>query len=97
MEQTVERGQNHKEVIEDLIDIQQQIQLIWKKIETSTDRIIQKHENAMDQYEHTLTKLSQINNTIQFIWDTTNTMRNEIDDKLEWIQKYIGNTGWLID
>lgn len=70
--------------------------MIWEKIEQSTNRILVHHEEAIHQYEQTIQMLVQINDTIQYIWNLTNTMRTEIDQKLGWITDYIGNTGTLI-
>ncbi|XP_071874114.1 protein brambleberry [Bombus fervidus] len=92
-QQAIERSENHKEILEDLLNIQLQAQLIWDKIESSTDRIFAQHEAALVQYEQTLQKLGQINDTIQYIWNITNTMRTEIDEKLDWLTNYIGDTG----
>ncbi|XP_003403108.2 protein brambleberry isoform X1 [Bombus terrestris] len=92
-QQAIERSENHKEILEDLLNIQLQAQLIWDKIESSTDRIFAQHEAALVQYEQTLQKLGQINDTIQYIWNITNTMHTEIDEKLNWLTNYIGDTG----
>lgn len=62
--QAIERGENHQEILEDLTHIQEQAQLIWDKIESSTNRIFEQHEEALAQYEQTLEKLGQINDTI---------------------------------
>lgn len=92
-QQATERGANHQEVLQDLISIQEQMQLIWEKIESSTDRILDQHEKTLENYEQTMQKLTQINNTIQYIWNLTNIMRTEIDQKLGWITDYIDDTG----
>ncbi|XP_071631409.1 protein brambleberry [Temnothorax longispinosus] len=91
-QQAVEREENHKEVLEDLIRIQEQAQMIWEKIERSTNRILEHHEETIRQYEQTMQMLAQINDTIQYIWNLTNTMRTEVDQKLGWITNYIGDT-----
>lgn len=93
MEQATERGENHQELLEDLEKIQTQTQLLWEKIEISTNRIIEQNLEAAQQYEETLMKLERINQTIVYIWDLTNQMRTEIDKKLGWITEYIGTTG----
>lgn len=92
-QQATERGENHREILQDLIRLQEQAQAIWEKIESSTNRILEQHEEAIEQYEETFQKLEQINNTIQYIWDLTNAMRTEVDQKLGWITAYIGDTG----
>lgn len=93
--QATEQGENHKEILQDLINIQEQARSIWEKIESSTNNILTQHEEAIAQYEQTLQKLAQINDTIQYIWNLTNVMRIEVDQKLGWITDYIGNTGML--
>ncbi|XP_078043072.1 protein brambleberry [Augochlora pura] len=89
----LEHSENHKEILVDLVNIQEQAQLIWDRIESSTNRIFEQHEEAILQYENTLEKLAQINDTIQFLWNITNTMRAEVDEKLNWLTNYIGDTG----
>ncbi|KAG5308450.1 BMBL protein, partial [Acromyrmex insinuator] len=92
-QQAIERGENHKEVLQDLFTIQEQAQIIWEKIEQSTNYLLQQHEETILQYEQTMQMLTQINDTIQYIWNLTNTMRTEVDQKLGWITDYIGDTG----
>ncbi|XP_012135755.1 protein brambleberry [Megachile rotundata] len=92
-QQAIERGENHREILEDLMSIQEQAQVIWDKLESSTNRIFTQHEEALLQYEQTLQKLAQINETIQYVWNITNTMRAEVDEKLNWLTNYIGDTG----
>lgn len=76
--------------------IQEQAQSIWEKIEKSTNHILDRHEETIAQYEQTLHKLAQINDTIQYIWNLTDTIRREMDQKLGWITDYIGDTGEYI-
>lgn len=95
-QQAIERGENHQEVLQDLINIQEQAKMIWEKIEQSTNHILEQHEETIHQYEQTMQMLGQINDTIQYIWNLTNTMRTEIDQKLGWITDYIGDTGILL-
>ncbi|XP_032668557.1 protein brambleberry-like [Odontomachus brunneus] len=92
-QQSIKQGANHKEILQDLVYIQEQAQSIWEKIERSTNHILDRHEETIAQYEQTLHKLAQINDTIQYIWNLTDTMRREIDQKLGWITDYIGDTG----
>lgn len=89
----MEQGENHQEILQDLFNIQEQAQSIWEKIEISTNRIAEQHEETIVRYEQTMQKLVQINDTIQYIWNITNAMRMEIDQKLGWITDYIGDTG----
>ncbi|XP_076180261.1 uncharacterized protein LOC143153202 [Ptiloglossa arizonensis] len=92
-EEAIECGKNYREIRDDLMNIQEQIQLIWDKIKTSTDYIFAQHEGALIQYEQTVQKLAQMNETIQSVWNITNTMRVEVDQKLNWLTSYIGDTG----
>ncbi|KAL0099872.1 hypothetical protein PUN28_019950 [Cardiocondyla obscurior] len=92
-QQAIERGDNHREILQDLLNIQEQTQKIWEQIERSTNRILNHHEKTIRQYEQTMQMLKQINDTIQYIWNLTTSMRAEVDEKLGWITNYIGNTG----
>lgn len=80
-----------------MFNIQEQAQMIWEKIEQSTNHLLQQHEDTIHQYEQTMQMLMQINDTIQYIWNLTNTMRIEVDQKLGWITDYIGDTGMIQD
>lgn len=95
-QQAIERGENHQEILQDLLSIQEQAQTIWEKIEHSTNHVLEQHEEIIHQYEQTMQMLTQINDTIQYIWNLTNTMRTEVDQKLGWITNYIGDTGILL-
>ncbi|XP_018402480.1 PREDICTED: protein brambleberry-like [Cyphomyrmex costatus] len=92
-QQAVERGENHKEVLQDLFSIQEQAQMIWEKIEHNTNHLLQQHEETIHQYEQTMQMLTQINDTVQYIWNLTNTMSTEVNQKLGWITTYIGDSG----
>ncbi|CAD1471821.1 unnamed protein product, partial [Heterotrigona itama] len=91
--QTIEMKENHNEILEDLYSVQEQAQLMWDKIEASTHKIFDHHEATLVRYEQSLEKLNEINNTVQYIWNLTNSMRAEVDEKLNWLTSYIGDTG----
>lgn len=93
LDQAAERGQNHVELLSDLENIKVQAQLLWEKIESSTNRIIEQNHEAAVQYQETLNKLEKINETVLYVHNLTNSMRIEIDKKLGWITEYIGSTG----
>lgn len=95
--QTSERQDNHQEIIKDLMDIHKESQMLWEKIEESTNRIIRQNAEAAAQFDLTFDKLEKINDTIHFIWNVTESMRAEIDEKLGWITDYIGNTSKFIE
>ncbi|KAK2587708.1 hypothetical protein KPH14_003821 [Odynerus spinipes] len=95
VKQSTVRSESHKEILYDLTNIQNQAQLIWEKVESSTSLILDQHQEAADQYEKIIDKLAHINATIQFITDVTNKMRVEIEQtirQLIWITDYIGDT-----
>lgn len=75
------------------MNIQKRAELIWDKIEMSTERIVKQNFEAAAQFEKTLERLEKINGTIHYIGNVTESMKTEIDQKLEWIANYIGNTG----
>lgn len=91
--QALEIEENHNEILEDLYFVHQQVQLTLNKIETSTNKLSDHHEATLAQYEQTLEKLNEINNTVRYIWNLTNSMRAEVDEKLNWLTSYIGDTG----
>ncbi|XP_044007737.1 protein brambleberry-like [Aphidius gifuensis] len=93
LSQTDESRENHKELLDDLMNIQKRAELIWDKIEASTERIVKQNFEAAAQFEKTLERLEKINGTIYYIGNVTESMKTEIDQKLEWIANYIGNTG----
>ncbi|XP_014613458.1 PREDICTED: protein brambleberry-like [Polistes canadensis] len=96
VKQSAVHGESHKEILHDLTSIRNRAHLIWEKIESSTTLILDRHQEAVDQYEQMMQKLAHINDTIQFISNITNNMRTEIEQtirQLDWIIGYIGNTG----
>ena len=72
----------HQDIIKNLTNMQEQAY-----------KLLHKLENSADQYEQTLKKLDQINVSIKYVWDLTNKIRTEIDNKLGWINHYTDNTG----
>ncbi|XP_011297868.1 protein brambleberry isoform X2 [Fopius arisanus] len=92
MDQALEHQEHHQELLKDLMNIRKESQLIWDKIEHSTNRIVDQNADVVAQYDQTLEKLEKINDTVYFIWNVTKSMRHEIDEKLGWITDYIGKT-----
>ena len=84
---------NHQEVIKDLLAIQERAKLLWEKLESSTNHILEQNQEAVNQYSKTLVQLEKINETIHYIWNLTNMMHKEVDEKLGWITDYMDNTG----
>lgn len=66
---------------------------IWEKVELTTNNILKQHEDNIAQYQQTLQQLTKIHDTVQYIWNLTNAMRTEVDEKLGWITDYIGDAG----
>ncbi|XP_015180889.1 PREDICTED: protein brambleberry-like [Polistes dominula] len=96
VKQSAVHGESHKEILHDLTSIRNRAHLIWEKIESSTTLILNRHQEAADQYEQMMQKLAHINDTIQFISNISNNMRTEIEQtirQLDWITGYIGDTG----
>ena len=85
--------ENHDEILEDLYNVQEQAQVMWDKIEASTRNIFDYHEATLVRFEQAIEKLNQVNNTVYYIWNLTNSMRAEVDEKLNWLTSYIGDTG----
>lgn len=73
--------------------MQEKAHQIWDRIESSTNQIMEQNMEAAEQYEQTLKQLDQINQTVHFLLDLTNTLKAEVDEKLGWITNYIGDTG----
>ncbi|XP_043507040.1 protein brambleberry-like isoform X1 [Frieseomelitta varia] len=92
-QQTIEMEENHDEILEDLYNVQEQAQVMWDKIEASTRNIFDYHETTLIRFEQAIEKLNQVNNTVHYIWNLTNSMRAEVDEKLNWLTSYIGDTG----
>lgn len=94
-QQSIGRGQNHREILEDLSNIQEQVQSMWKKIESMSNDIMERHAETITQYEQMLQKLAQIDDAIQHVWNLTDTMRTEVDKKLGMIIDHISGIGTL--
>ncbi|KDR18720.1 protein brambleberry-like [Zootermopsis nevadensis] len=91
--QVNERRENHKQLLEDLDTILDQVSLIWKSIDHSTQEIIAQHASAAAQYNSTLHKLAQINITVNYLLNLLDKTRQEIDERLGWLTSLIGDTG----
>lgn len=77
--------------------MQDQARQIWDRIESSTNQIMEQNMEAAEQYEQTLKQLDQINQTVHFLLNLTNSLRTEVDQKLGWLTNYIGDTGKILN
>lgn len=96
LKQESDRKINHQEVMDDLLAIQDRAQKLWERLESSTNNILQQNQEAANQYIRTLEQLEQINKTVNFVWNLTNMMHTQVDEKLGWITDYISSTGKYI-
>lgn len=72
----------YHEVVNNLTSIQKQAQALLDKIQKSAD-----------QYDATLKKLGQINESINFLWDVTIKIRFEVEQRLAWLTNCLGSSG----
>lgn len=88
-----ERLANHQEILADLATIQFKAKEVWEKIENSTQKLLQQHTQASENYKETLHNLHLINETISHMMQVIEQVRTEISLKLGWLGKLLDGTG----
>ncbi|XP_033609951.1 protein brambleberry isoform X2 [Cryptotermes secundus] len=77
--QVNERRENHKQQLEDLRSVVDQVAVFWQRIDGRTQEILAHHESATAQYDSAIYKLSQISTTVNFLLDLLDKTRHDIE------------------
>ncbi|KAJ8969351.1 hypothetical protein NQ317_016136 [Molorchus minor] len=88
---------NHKELMEDLLQIQKKVQNIFKKIDESSNILLKQNEDFKEQYESTLKNLQEVNKTVHNLVTLVSGTRQALEERLAWITTALGGTDLAID
>ncbi|XP_064642760.1 protein brambleberry-like [Lineus longissimus] len=92
LEQQEDTQQNHEEVLKDLSEIRSKAREVWEKIDKSSRHVLHFHNETTEQYKRTLDNLEKVNNTINYVLSSVNSMQSGIDTKLKWLTELLGGT-----
>ncbi|KAK6643619.1 hypothetical protein RUM43_005129 [Polyplax serrata] len=91
--QTQTATQNHKDLLRDIEALQLQARDIFKRIDSSMEKLLAQQELASQGYISAVENLLKINETIHYVKLVITTIRNEIDEKFFWIKNFLNGTG----
>ncbi|KAJ8963728.1 hypothetical protein NQ314_005421 [Rhamnusium bicolor] len=95
--QSHESKLNHKELIEDLLKIQEKAQDIFKKIDESSYMLLKQNEDFKSQYESTLKNLQEVNKTVHSLVTLVGGTRMALEERLMWLTNTLGGTDLAIE
>ncbi|XP_065163475.1 protein brambleberry-like [Atheta coriaria] len=90
--QSAETSNNHNEVLDDLMVIQEKAQIIFKKIDDSSNMLLKHSELATKQYQATLEQLKEMNSTVSNLAILVGGTKKALEDRLQWITQLLGGT-----
>ncbi|KAI4465766.1 protein gamete expressed 1 [Holotrichia oblita] len=96
-EQSKESSINHREILQDLLLIQQTAHDIFRRIEDSSTLLIEQSERAHQQYVGTLKQLAEVNKTVNSLANLVYGTRQILEDRLNWISTALGGTDVAVD
>ncbi|CAG9766635.1 unnamed protein product [Ceutorhynchus assimilis] len=83
---------NHKELLDDVINIQQRANELFEKIETYSGILLKQNEEFKKQYESTLRNLREVNETVHALVSLVGGTRQALEERLAWIMTALGGT-----
>lgn len=89
--------QNHQELLDDIIAIQNKAQIIYKRIEDSAELLLNQTETAKKQYQETLLQLAEVNRTVSGLIDLVNNTKKTLEEKLIWLSNSLGGTDLALE
>ncbi|RZC38000.1 brambleberry-like, partial [Asbolus verrucosus] len=95
--QAGESRQNHQELLDDLIAIQNQAHIIFERIEESSKLLLQQNENFKVQYEETLKNLAEVNKTVHNLVSLVGGTRQALEERLTWLTTALGGTDLAVE
>lgn len=84
--------QNHQVLLDDLSELQSNAFRLSDKLGDTTEYILSQNEIASAQFDQTIKRLSDINETINKLASLMQTIEQDVDRKLAWITNKIGGT-----
>ncbi|KAF5288838.1 hypothetical protein FQA39_LY03717 [Lamprigera yunnana] len=94
---TQESHANHKQLLDDLIAIQNKAHIIFQKMEDSSRMLLEQNKLAHLQYNETLKKLAEVNETIHLLVTLVSTGRKTLEEQILWVKQSLGGTDLTIE
>ncbi|XP_028131552.2 protein brambleberry-like isoform X2 [Diabrotica virgifera virgifera] len=96
-DQTDESKVNHRELLNDLLIIQEKTKDIFEKIEKSSSLLIKQNEDFNRQYRSTFKTLQEMNKTVSDLVVLVKGTWLSLEERLTWIVAALGGTDTAID
>ncbi|KAF5277719.1 hypothetical protein FQR65_LT03699 [Abscondita terminalis] len=94
---TDESRSNHQELIDDLIKIQHNVEVIFRRIEDSSELLLKQSQMAHEQYKATLLQLAEVNATVHSLVSLVGGTRKALEERLTWINTALGGTDLTLE
>ncbi|XP_017284602.1 protein brambleberry [Kryptolebias marmoratus] len=91
--QSSEVQDGHKVIVEDLSDVRRQAQDIYQKIDQSMSEFLQYQDQTSQYYTDLTDKLERMNGTLGFMLHLLDNMQSRVEERLHFIQGYLGWAG----
>lgn len=91
-QQSKQMKTNQEALLNDLDGLQKNAFQISDKLSDTTEYILSQNEIASNQFDQTIHRLSEINDTIEKLQRLMKTLEVSVDEKLVWITNKIGGT-----
>lgn len=91
-QQSKQMKENQAALLDDLDGLQKNAFQISDKLSDNTEYILSQNEIASNQFDQTIQRLGEINNTIEKLQKIMKTLEGSVDEKLVWITNKIGGT-----
>ncbi|KAB0804700.1 hypothetical protein PPYR_01670 [Photinus pyralis] len=88
---------NHQELLDDLVSIQNKVQVIFQRIEDSSELLLKQSELAQQQYQVTVEQLAEVNATVHSLVSLVGGTRRALEERLAWINSALGGTDSAIE
>jgi len=83
----------HEEILKDLANIREQAQEVMEKMSGNAATMAAYQTMTATHYEETLASLKQVNDSVNFVIATVNTLQEGLYEKMGWIEVALGGTG----
>lgn len=91
-QQSKQMKDNQATLLDDLDGLHKNAFDISDKLSDTTEYILSQNEIASNQFDQTIQRLTEINNTIEKLQKLMKTLEGSVDEKLVWITNKIGGT-----
>ncbi|XP_066141533.1 protein brambleberry-like isoform X2 [Euwallacea fornicatus] len=88
---------NHKELLEDIISVQNKANGLFEKIDVYSEILLKQNEEFKGQYESTLRNLHEINETVHTLVNLVGGTRQVLEERLSWVMTALGGTDEAVE